>query len=153
MRGEVLEELHPPLRRILRMDAPGDFARWPKITGKLADGFLENMFQQIILVLIVTLERGPIDRGAPGNISDGDCIKAALGSQFDECLLQQLVRAPDTWIGLSMSHFALFVAYATFKRDCILITRRVAITLNVTLRHIYNEMLYSASTEFSGYAL
>ena len=80
-------------------------------------------------------------------------IKAALGSQFDECLLQQLVRAPDTWIGLSMSHFALFVAYATFKRDCILITRRVAITLNVTLRHIYNEMLYSASTEFSGYAL
>jgi hypothetical protein len=60
--------------RLLRIDAPGDFTWWSKITGKLADGFLENMLQQIILVLIVAIERGPIEGSAPGNISDGDCI-------------------------------------------------------------------------------
>jgi hypothetical protein len=96
MRGEVLEEFDPPLRRVLRIDAPGDFARWPKITGELADDFLENLLQQIILILIVAIERGSIDPSAFSNVSNGNRIKAALGSQFDECLLQQLVRAPDS---------------------------------------------------------
>jgi hypothetical protein len=106
--------------------------------------------QLAILVLIVAIERRPIGRGAPGNVADGNGIKAAFGSQFEERLLQQLVCAPDAGIDLLVRHFALSVAYATFGRDYILITHRVWATLNATVYLSYNEMLHSASTKSSG---
>jgi len=45
MLGEVFEELHPSLGRVVRIDGPGNFTGRSQIAGKFADDVLENLLQ------------------------------------------------------------------------------------------------------------
>ena len=82
----MLEELHPALR--------GMFS--PQLSDLLQEsthGLLKDLPHQVVLILVVAVERGPAHHGAFSQFADGERLEPPLLDQLDERLPQQFLRA------------------------------------------------------------
>src|SRR5258708_8037133 len=104
--GDMLEERHPALRRMLQ----------PQLSDRAqqgAHGFLKDLLHQVVFILIVAIERGPAHHRALGQLADGERVEAPLLDQRNERLPQQFLRASHAYIAHWLSHFALLVSSET----------------------------------------
>src|SRR5712692_3347566 len=81
----------------------------PPDGAKGIDSLLEDTGDQVVFVLVVPVESGPIDHGSLGYLPHGNGVEASLSHQVNQGIAQQLVCAPDPKIGVFLRHFRLLV--------------------------------------------
>ncbi len=82
-----------------------------------AHGLLKDLLDQIVLILIVAIERCPAHHRSLGQVADGEGIKPLFFDQSNEGFSQQDFRALHTQIVGFVSHFSLRVSFATDSAD------------------------------------
>ena len=96
--AQVLEVRHH--RLVSRIE--GQLAAWRLwkrvVTGELIPDLIEPPIEQILLVPIVKIEGGAVDRRPIGDVLDRDGVVALLGDELDQSISQQLPRAKDSWV-------------------------------------------------------
>ncbi len=73
---DMLEELHPDLRRMFRPQVSDRFEQG-------AHGFLKDLLQQVVFILISAIERGPAHHRARGQFADGERLETSLLDQLN----------------------------------------------------------------------
>src|SRR5437764_10351357 len=88
--SNMLEEFHPYLRGMLIG------ANLFNCTQQHMHCFLEDLFHQVVFILIIAIERSSTHHRTLCNLSNSERLKTPLLDQINECLPQQLLHASHT---------------------------------------------------------